>query len=126
MPGAYHERMTNEAPPRRVLAVSTDVRLLRYRDILAAAGYSVSVPATTRGAETLAASGEYQVLVIGESIAPVDRSRIIGAMRAASPAAVVLFAYLRDKDAEPSADRAVDVNSNVDGLIRALNTVFSQ
>lgn len=118
--------MTSEAGVRRVLAVSTDVRLTRYRDILAAAGYSVSVPATMKAAESLASSGDYQVLVIGESIAPVDRSRIIGAMRAASPKAVVLFAYLRKRDGEPGADSSVDVTSNVDGLIRVLNNVFGE
>lgn len=103
----------------RIVSVSNNLRLLINRnDALAIAGYSVISPRAPEEAPLLVGREKADAVVIGHSIPPEDRIRLIGGIRAMRPDIPIVFVYQKPEGApEPLADVSLDVSESPAPLI---------
>ena len=107
---------------RRILSISNNPGLLLTRnDMLAVAGYSVASPRHPEDAHLLMESEPFDAVLIGDSVTPPARARIVTELRALRPQTPVLYVFAnRERATEPAADQCVDVTGDPDGLLKAL------
>ncbi len=105
----------------RILSISNSMTLLSGRnEVLAMAGYIVSSPRLPEEAPALLATGDFDAVVIGHSVAGEERKSVIAAMRAISPVPIV-FIRPRAAEPEPAADYNVAIEENPASLLRVLD-----
>lgn len=89
--------------------------------MLAVAGYSVSSPRHPEAAGLLFSSEKFDAVLIGDSVPPRKRARIIADLRAVHAATPILYVYANAARAnEPAADECVNVTGDPEGLLKAL------
>ncbi len=105
----------------RIISVSQKTRMRITRDeILAAAGFTVISPRTPFEAPLLVSQAPVDAVVLGHSVEPEDRKKIIPAIRKACDCPII-FVYLSpESGVEPLADVCVDVTNGSEALLRAL------
>ncbi len=108
--------------PRRILSVSRNYTLLLTRnDLLAVAGYSVASPKDPLGAALLHSKERFDVVLIGDSVRPMERRRIIKELREIREDVPILYVYADPRfDKEPLAEECVDVTGDPEPLLRAI------
>jgi hypothetical protein len=106
----------------RVLSISRNVSLLLSRnDSLAIAGFSVVSPKRPEEAPQLASHEHVDAVVIGHSVAPSTRRKLISELRRLCPGCLICFVYVSpDEGEEPLADFCLDVTKGPEPLIMAL------
>ena len=106
----------------RILSISRNVRLLLERnDTLAAAGFSVISPRHPEQAAVLAAQEQVDAFVIGHSVEPQLRHRLIEEVRRSCRRCVICFVYAApDTSGEPLADVSLDITKGPEPLILTL------
>lgn len=99
----------------RIVSVSNNLRLLINRnDALAVAGYTVISPRVPRETPLLLQREGADAVVIGHSISPEERRRLIRAIRAAKPGIPIVFVYQKPEGTpEPHADVSLDVTKGL-------------
>jgi DNA-binding response OmpR family regulator len=107
----------------RILSVSQNTYLLVTRnDALTRAGYAVSSPRTPDDAPSLLAHGDFQAVVIGDSVAPEQRKQIIPPLRNINPAIPIIFVHTSPEPREePLADLSIDVGDDPAELVTVLH-----
>ncbi len=108
----------------RILSVSSDTHLLVTRNVvLAAAGYYVASPKVPQEAASLLAEGNFQAVIIGDSVIPETRRQIILALRGTSSSIPIIFVSASpDSGDESLADVSVDVSGGPLPLVRVLDS----
>lgn len=107
--------------PRRVLSVSSNIGLLLTRnDLLAVAGYSVASPRSPEDAPTLFATDRFDVVLLGDSVSPRLRKRLIQHFRQSRSVPIIYVYVDRSRPDEPLADECVDVSGDPEPLLRAI------
>jgi hypothetical protein len=103
----------------RVISTSHNVRLMLERnDLLAVAGFSVISPKHPEHTPELAAQEDVDAVIIGHSVDPKVRKRIIRGVRKACPGCLICFVYAApDRVGEPLADVSLDVTKGPEPLI---------
>lgn len=106
----------------RILSVSRNVRLLITRnDALAIAGFSVVSPRNPLEAPLIVAQQHIDAVVIGHSVEPLVRKRLISSIRTMDPAMPIFFVYAAPQTTgEPLADLSIDVTDGPQALIAAM------
>jgi hypothetical protein len=96
--------------PRRILSISSNIGLLLTRnDLLAVAGYSVASPRRPEDAVVLFAAQPFDIVLIGHSVAPAVRKRIIHELRGVRHVPILYVYTDRTRGQEPLADACIDV-----------------
>ena len=110
--------------PRRILSISTNYGLLITRnDLLAVAGYSAASPRLPENAGLLFSKDKFDAVLIGDSIPPPQRRRIIAELRDQDENVPILYVYADVANAsEPLADQCVDVSGDPEPLLNAIET----
>ncbi len=106
----------------RILSVSRNVRLLITRnDALAIAGYSVVSPRDPSEAPLIIAQQHIDAVIIGHSVEPAMRKRLIRDIRKFKPSMPILFVYTAPQTTgEPLADVSINVTKGPQALIAAM------
>jgi DNA-binding NtrC family response regulator len=107
----------------RLLSVSRNPRLLATRnDALALAGFTVVSPRSPEQTLLLLHQEKFDAVIIGHSIEPELRKRLIASIHEASPGLPIAFVFLpaEDPGEEPLADFAVDISHGPMPLLQAL------
>jgi len=107
---------------RRILSVSRNYGLLLTRnDLLAVAGYSVASPRDPADAPVLFRSERFDAVLIGDSVLPPERKRIIEDLRSIRSGIPILYLFADPgRKHEPFADESVDVTGSPEPLLTAL------
>jgi hypothetical protein len=107
----------------RILSVSGDTHLLVTRNhALAAGGYCIASPKLPEDAPLLFAEGNFQAVIIGHSVIPDVRKRIIPSLRKTNSAVPIIFVFSSpESGSEPLADLSVDVSAGPSLLLFVLN-----
>jgi hypothetical protein len=109
----------------RILSVSRNPRLLADRnDALAIAGYSVASPKEPLDAIAQFAWSQFDAVVIGHSVEPELRKRLIGALCDLQPKVPILFAHDAGTEEEPLADVTVDTAEDPVAIIAVLDKLL--
>ncbi len=106
----------------RVLTVSRKRGLLLTRnDALALAGFSVVSPRTPEEAPSLLNERPFDAVLIGDSVPPPERRKLIGEVRRRFPQTLICYIRaLPDASEEPLADISVDESHGPEPMIAAL------
>ncbi len=106
----------------RILSVSRNARLLITRnDALAIAGFSVVSPRNPLEAPLIVAQQQIDAVVIGHSVEPPVRRRLITSIRTMNPGLPILFVYAAPQTTgEPLADLSIDISNGPQALIAAM------
>ena len=92
--------------------------LLSRNSVLALAGFSVISPKTPEETPLLASHENVDAVVIGHSVDPELRKKIIAELRDLSPGCLICFVYvLPSEKTEPLADVSLDVTNGPEPLI---------
>lgn len=105
---------------KKILTISNNPRLLAVRnDMLAISGYSVASPRYLGDAPMMLAAEDFVAVIIGHSVLPAERRRLIPLMRAIRPVPIVFVAPTGEPP-EPLADYSVDIGQNPGALLAVL------
>ena len=111
----------------RILSVSRNPQLLATRnDALALAGYSVASPKEPLDAIAQFARSPFDAVVIGHSVEPELRQRLIGGLRALAPRVPIVFAHPFGVEEEPLADVTVDTAEDPFAIVVALDKLLKR
>src|SRR5581483_222873 len=114
-------RLCGAALPR-VLSISRNPRLLATRnDALAIAGYSVASPKKPLDAIEQFGRSQFDAVIIGCSVQPELRNKLIRRLRELKPNLPIVFAHAAESQDEPLADVTVDAEEDPIAVLRALD-----
>ena len=109
-----------------ILCTSHNRKLLKMRKlVLEGCGHCVTIAVTEEEARGACAGQAFDLAVIGHTVAPPEKDRILALVRRHSPAAVVLEVYTRSTgrelaDADDWLDIAAETRQELEARVTAL------